>query len=328
MNLSKNEWGDLKSVIVGTAEHARIPEIDISLRTINYADTKDVSTIPHGLYPKQVIEEASEDLEIFVDFLKGEHIEVLRPDRSIIPNYYNYCPRDSVLVYDNLILAAPQPIRARKNEYLAMDDIFKNFVPGVRYIVPDIERGNSLYNISCINNPNILALTEAEPAFDAANILRDNDNLYYLVSNSGNKKGAELLQELVGNTKKVWPIEGVYSFMHIDSTIALLREGLMLLNPSRIKSIEQLPLPLRSWEVIWAPDPVDIGHYPGYCNASIWMNMNLFSVNPNLVALEEHQHSLRKILKSYKIDCAMLPMRHERTLGGGFHCVTLDLERK
>jgi N-dimethylarginine dimethylaminohydrolase len=115
--------------------------------------------------------------------------------------------------------------------------------------------------------------------------------------------------------------------MHIDSTIALLREGLMLLNPSRIKSIDQLPKPLQSWDVIWAPDPVDIGHYPGYCNASIWMNMNLFSVNPNLVALEQAQHNLRVELEKHKIECAMLPTRHERTLSGGFHCVTLDLER-
>ena len=56
--------------------------------------------------------------------------------------------------------------------------------------------------------------------------------------------------------------------------------------------------------------------------------MNLFSINENLVALEEHQHNLRKELEKYNIECAMLPMRHQRTLGGGFHCVTLDLERE
>ena len=56
--------------------------------------------------------------------------------------------------------------------------------------------------------------------------------------------------------------------------------------------------------------------------------MNLFSVNPNLVALEKNQHNLRKELEKYKIDCAMLPMRHQRTLGGGFHCVTLDIVRQ
>ena len=55
--------------------------------------------------------------------------------------------------------------------------------------------------------------------------------------------------------------------------------------------------------------------------------MNMMSINENLIVLEENQHSLRKELEKYNIDCAMLPTRHQRTLGGGFHCVTLDLER-
>ena len=36
----------------------------------------------------------------------------------------------------------------------------------------------------------------------------------------------------------------------------------------------------------------------------------------------------RQELEKHGIECAMLPMRHSRTLGGTFHCVTLDLERK
>jgi len=53
----------------------------------------------------------------------------------------------------------------------------------------------------------------------------------------------------------------------------------------------------------------------------------LFSVNPNLVAIEERQDNLRIELEKHNIECAMLPMRHQRTLGGGFHCVTLDIIR-
>ena len=321
--LSKNEWDPLKTVIVGTATDAKIPYLDVSLRTVNYADKKDNNDIPFGSYPKKVIEEANEDLEIFCNFLKKEGVEVLRPDPNFIPNYYYYCPRDIVLVHDELILATPNPLSARKYEYHSISHHLKKH-GDIR--VSHCSHNNSLYNLNCIGNPNILALNETEPAFDAANILRDNDNLYYLVSNSGNKKGAEYLQELLPNNK-VWTIEGVYSYMHLDSTICLLREGLMLLNPSRIKSIEQLPRPLQNWDVIWCPEPVDIGHYPGYCNASVWINMNLFSVNPNLVALEKNQEPLRKELEKYGIESAMLPMRQQRTLGGGFHCVTLDIIR-
>lgn len=326
--LSKNEWDPLQKVIVGIADDANIPPIDISLRCINYADYDDETSIPQGKYPQQVIDEANEDLEIFCNFLRKESVEVVRPDKTVVPKYYNYCPRDSVLVYNDIILATPQPLRARHGEFLSIDQHLKyHESEQIRYIKRMAEKDDDLYNTECLGNRNILALTEKEPAFDAANILRDNDNLYYLVSNGGNKAGAIYLQELVGSDKKVWTVENIYSFMHIDSTIALLREGLMLLNPERIKTVDQLPEPLRHWDIIWAPEPVNIGFYPGYCNASKWLNVNLFSVRPDLVALHESQHNLRIELEKYGIECAMLPGRQQRTLGGGFHCVTLDLLR-
>lgn len=323
--LSKNEWDPLEAVIVGVADDAKIPPLDLSLITVNYADKNfnELEKIKVGNYPTQVIEEANQDLETFCQFLLGEDVEVYRPDKTHVPEYYNYCPRDIVLIHDNLILATPNPIKVRQSEWgaLAADlSVYGNIIHHVTHKV------DTLYNEECLGNPEILALNETEPAFDAANILRDNDNLYYLVSNSGNKSGAKFLQELCPD-KRVWTIEGIYSYMHLDSTIALLREGLMLLNPSRIKSIDQLPEPLQHWDYIWCPEPVDIGHYPGYCNASKWINMNLFSVNTGLVALEENQHPLRKELEKWGIECAMLPMRHQRTLGGGFHCVTLDIIR-
>lgn len=321
--LSKNEWGKLQTVIVGSATDATIPRLDISLRTVNYANEENIDDIPFGQYPNKVIEQANEDLEIFCNFLRKENVEVLRPDPNFIPSYYNYCPRDIVLVHDNMILATPNPLYARRNEFYAISHHLQRFE---KVTVKTCSHKDDLYNPLCVGNPDILALNETEPSFDAANILRDNDNLYYLVSNSGNKLGAEYLQELCPD-KKVWTIEGVYSYMHLDSTICLLREGLMLLNPSRIKSIDQLPKPLQSWDYIWCPEPVDIGHYPGYCNASVWINMNLFSVNTQLVALEENQHPLRIELEKHGIECAMLPMRQQRTLGGGFHCVTLDIVR-
>lgn len=316
-----NEWDQLRKVIVGIADHAKIPTLDISLRTVNYADVKDIKTIPAGNYPQQVIAEANEDLDIFVNFLKNQGIEVVRPMPTDC-NYYNYCPRDTVFLHGDLGLVAPTPLRARKREYLA----FGHHLPSIT--VTQHTLADTLYNEECIGNPNVLALNETEPAFDAANAIRSNEDILYLVSNSGNKLGAELLQRHLGQRAKVHLLEGVYSYMHIDSTIAFLREGLMLLNPSRIKDKSVLPEPFCKWDAIWCPEPEDIGHYPGYCNASKWINMNLFSINSSLVVLEEHQHSLRKELKKYNIESAMLPMRHQRTLGGGFHCVTLDLNRQ
>jgi len=325
--LSKNEYGPLKTILVGDATSARIPILDESLRCVNYAHEKNIDNIPaSGFYPKQVIAEANEDIEIFISFLKEQKIEVVRPNINVEPSYYNFCPRDTLMVYDDKVLYTPMALRARANEYQAYTHIFKKY-DNIKQKICEIKRSNELYNEECVGNKNILALSEIEPCFDAANILKNNDDIFYLVSNSGNHRGAELLQEFLGTTARVHKIENVYSYMHLDSTIALLRDGLLLVNPARIKDKDQLPAILRNWDIIWSPEPVDIGHYPGYCNSSPWLNVNLLSINENLVVLEEHQKNLQQELKKYKIESAMLPMRHARTLGGCFHCITVDIER-
>jgi len=171
-----------------------------------------------------------------------------------------------------------------------------------------------------------LAITEHEPAFDAANIIKANDHILYLVSNTGNKKGGHLLQDILGNRAKVHMVEDIYAFSHIDSTVTFLREGLMLLNPSRIKDKNQLPKPFQSWDVIWSPQPVVDPNAKGMCSPWV-LTVNLASINENLVCIEENQIELRKELAKHKIESIGLPGRHSITLGGGFHCVTLDLDR-
>lgn len=317
---SRNEWDPLKKVIVGVADYARIPEMDRSLRFVNYADKQDVTDIPSGPYPQQVIEEANEDLETFVKFLESQKIEVVRPNREET-DYYNFCPRDCIFSHGDVSIATPMPLRSRKNNWKSFAHHFDNLIH-----IP-CSGEDELYNENCLSNKDILSLTESSPAFDAANIIKANDDLLYLVSNTGNVKGAELLQSLVGPEVKVHLLQGVYSYVHIDSTIAFLREGLVMVNPSRVKSKDVLPEPFRSWDVIFAPEPHDTGYYPGYNNASPWGNLNLISINPNLVVLEEHQHETRKELEKYGIESVMLPWRHGRTLAGFFHCVTLDIER-
>lgn len=316
---SKNEYDKLKKVIVGVADHATRPDMSLDVRCINYADRKDSSNIEVGYYPDQVVEEANEDLETLCEFLRGESVEVVRPYRNFV-NYYNYCPRDTSIINDDVAIIAPMSLECRQNEYL-------NYVHHLKYTSHVLTHyTESMINMECLSNPDVLALNETYPRFDAANVIRSNDDWLYLVSNTGNKKGAEVLQEYT--KAKIHLLENVYSYIHIDSTIAFLREGLMLVNPSRIKSRDVLPEPFKSWDIIYAPEPTDIGHYPGICMASTWVNINLLTVNPNLVVLEEHQHETRKELEKYGIECAMLPMRHSRTLGGCFHCVTLDLERE
>ena len=145
MNIySTNEWDTLKKVCVGVADYCRIPEMDESLRVINYADRQDVSDVKAGLYPDQVVEESNEDLETFVKFLEGESVEVVRPKRTEEVEYYNYCPRDTVFVHGNRAFAAPMALAARETEW-------RHLLPGVSPI--EIGHGidrTGLYDESCV----------------------------------------------------------------------------------------------------------------------------------------------------------------------------------
>ena len=56
--------------------------------------------------------------------------------------------------------------------------------------------------------------------------------------------------------------------------------------------------------------------------------MNMLVVDPHTVICNADQPELIKTLQSYQFEVVPLRLRHSRTLGGGFHCVTLDLNRE
>ena len=318
---SNNEYSQLRTVIVGRADHARLPIVDLSVRTIMYSNVQNVDNIPSNiLYPNNVIEEANQDLDLLCTTLKECGVTVLRPNNN--PTlFYNYCPRDLVNIIGDKAFIAPMSMTCRQNDYKNIINYLDNII-----LLPNDTSADN-FNINSVGNKDILALTEKSPKFDAANIIRSNRDLLYLVSNTGNNHGAIYLQELLGDEYRVHTLKNVYSYIHIDSTVTFLREGLLLLNPSRIPDKNILPYPFNTWDAIYCPEPIDIG-YDTYNNSSIWINMNLLSVNEKLVILEQNQTNLSDELKKYGIESLMLPMRHARTLGGCFHCVTLDLWRE
>jgi glycine amidinotransferase len=56
--------------------------------------------------------------------------------------------------------------------------------------------------------------------------------------------------------------------------------------------------------------------------------MNMLVVDPETVIVDKHQTNLMNMLEIYNFTVIPLELRHSRTLGGGFHCVTLDLVRE
>ena len=56
--------------------------------------------------------------------------------------------------------------------------------------------------------------------------------------------------------------------------------------------------------------------------------MNVLSINPETIMVDPIQTNLIDQLKKEKFKVIPVGLRHSRTLGGGHHCVTCDLERE
>lgn len=330
-----NEWGKLRETFVGTIDNANMPTHGIDLHAINYADKKIIPSEELGFFDQKVYDETYEDLESLVLLLKDAGVKVRRPKpidtNKTISNglwettqYYTFCPRDSVSVIGDLIIESPMSLRSRQYETLSFREDFIEYMnDGAKWIsAPRPMLKDESYQLDDLSK---LTLTEKEPVFDAANILKCNNDILYLVSNTGNKLGAKWLQNILGNEYKVHVLENMYSYAHLDSTIALLREGLCLLNPARVNE-NNMPEVLKSWDKIWSPPMVDVGYHKVQ-RASVWIGVNLLSVDEKTVIVDNSQKELISELKKHGIESLDCKIRHARTLGGSFHCVTTDVNR-
>jgi glycine amidinotransferase/scyllo-inosamine-4-phosphate amidinotransferase 1 len=130
----------------------------------------------------------------------------------------------------------------------------------------------------------------------------------------------------VGTEFEVIKWEGVYAFAHIDSTISSLNSNTILVNADRVRE-DTLPKFLRSHRKIWFSKCAERKFYR-FPYASRWIGMNVLSVNPETVIMDPAQTYLKKQLMEAGFNVVDSEMRHSRTLGGGHHCVTCDLERE
>jgi N-dimethylarginine dimethylaminohydrolase len=333
-----NEWDPLESIIVGTARGARCPRYDRSFHATFYHDLPRAQ-VPTGPFPERVLTEAEEDLDALAALLVRAGVTVHRPRPTdcaasfSTPDWtsdglYHYCPRDLLLAVGDTVIECPLPMRARFLEARAYRHLMLDAIrAGSRWIsAPPPVLADSLYDLEDPARPGLL---EDEPAFDAANVLRMGRDLLYLRSNTGNALGAQWLAATLGPGYRVHLCRDLYPHIHLDTTLVLLRPGLVLANPERVTA-DNLPAPLKGWDLIYSPEMVDIGHCAGHARpcASIWIGMNFLMLDPHTALVEERQVPLMRLLARYGIDPVPIRLRHARTLGGGAHCVTLDTRRR
>ena len=326
-----NEWDPLREVIVGSATGAQVPRVkDHCLHCIEYAlqSDEEFGAVNCGPYPQQIIEETNEDLDRFADDLTKMGIRVHRPQPADfseiyatgdwqVDGYHGYCPRDSIFTIGNQAIETPMVLRHRQNEAR----LFRHIFDTVRAPLPRLL--DSMFDRSRRGVP---TLQNDEPAFDAATCLKMGRDVIYLISNTGNQAGADWLQDHLGSDYRVHTVRDVYAYIHVDSTILPIRPGLVLLCPDRIND-DNMPDVLRSWDKIYAPEPVEVPCDPAWNPASKWISMNCLSLSPDLIAVESRQTNLMRLLAKHGIDSYPMQLRHVRTMAGGPHCATLDVVR-
>ena len=298
---SHNEWDTLKEVVVGTATGANWPLNDPVFSRESEKTTWRETSVPSGPVPQWIIDETNDDLEMLCDVLKSFGVSVHRPtdlDFVATDGMYNYCPRDRLIIAGSTVIDTAMMYPCRDQEIVALD-----------FVVQAADR--------VLNMPRDQGLI-----LDAANVCRLGDTWLYLLSDSGNQAALDWLRHQVDVKIEAC---NFYAGVHIDSTIVPVRPGLVVLNASRVNQYN-CPEAFDTWEKIWVHDvvPQDFHQYP---YASKWIGLNMLSINPDTVIVDAAQTQLIRTLEQHKINTVPLTLRHSRTLGGGFHCVTLDLFR-
>ena len=302
---SINEWDPLEKIIVGSATHANWPSQDPVFSEESKKTTWSETPVPSGPVPDFIVDQANRELDLLSETLARYGATVYRPKpQNFVENngMYNYCPRDRLLVYGDTLVDVNMMYPCRNQEIKS----YYRLIGEAR---------------------NILTMPRDQGMIlDAANVCRLGDTWLFLESASGNRAAYEWLCSKFPQVN----IElcNFYAGVHIDSTIVPLREGLVMLNASRVNE-QNCPKALKDWEKIWVTDemivPQDFYQYP---YASKWIAMNMLALDPETVILDAAQNQLITILKKHGIDSISLTLSHSRTLGGGFHCVTLDTRRK
>lgn len=380
---SHNEWDPLREVIVGTVDRTHAVLTWTHPEPPSAAALTEAYTLAQEAYPAWLLEECAEDLDVLATTLTGFGVTVHRPTvhnlahMSATPHWQStgnnlYNVRDLHLVVGNTVIESPSHIHSRQFEAWALHDIWHAyFEHGFRWIaapkprldVPVLEpyyRDGENRILSPEDRQHMALtggrvetlhrMTEREIVFEAANTLRMGRDLLYLVSSSGNRKGARWLQSVLGDTYRVHTTDAIYRSSHIDSTAMCLKPGLVLLNSTRVNT-QNCPAIFDRWDKIYfsevAPtspeelalqrdlrDPLAkrieaLGFQTNLGDmSSPWVGMNVLSVNPTTVLVESRQHDLMRVLEAHGFTVVPIPMRHMYTQLGGLHCSTLDTVRE
>ncbi len=337
---SFDEFTRLRSIVVGTPLGANHPEIEASFENFFRVPTDEaLRAAAVGPVPHSVIEDIEEDIQQFIRVLRDLDIEVIRPvsvDSAVsfrtphfeISQLYSLMPRDCVLVVGDLFIEVSSPSRARYFETFAFRPFMEAYVARGAHVVaaPKPILGAESYRPGTGNG-----ITEVEVLFDAANCVRLGKDIFIDVNHSANHRAVgwlrRTLRGLVDDRIRVHPVSLGYD--HVDVTLVPLRVGVILIDPSKVTE-STIPPQFKSWDKVVVDEVMATRHYglPYPLASNDGIGRNVLVLDPHTVVVDDIQLPLIRALERRKFDVIPLPYRHGRTLGGSWHCITLDTHRE
>jgi glycine amidinotransferase len=242
-------------------------------------------------------------------------------------------PRDLFLVLGDEIIETPTMIRARYFEGDLYKELFTEyFNQGARWtVVPKSRLLDRNFDFSYVTkrgyDGRLPSNVFLEIMFDAAQVLRLGRDLIVNASTGNHRMGVTWLRRHLGSAYNVHEV--ALTDNHLGGKVLALRPGVLLIRDD-VKT-DLLPEALRRWEMIRyeeCEEPVELEQDGIPFLASQSIGINVLSLDEEHVVVQDIQRPLIRDLEKAGFTPIPCRWRHGRSLGGGFHCLTLDIRRR
>jgi len=334
-----NEWSPLRSVIVGRAANSCFPSEPSPMIAATMPSEYHSSFRPDNPFPANIVKRADAELDQLVSILQREGVQVHRPkvvDWRKVGGYTAAMPRDGLMTVGHCVIEAPFAWGCRRQEIdLAYAEVLRELEQdcSVRVIrAPKPPLPDTLYDNVSSNGDAVQGwvITNSRPAFDSADFMRFGKILLGQVSNVTNMKGIEYLQANIpeGYSVEILDVNDPHA-MHIDATILPLRDGLLVYNPEKVtETALRRHKVLEDWDLRPIPFTPEAHTQPPLFMTSPWLVMNVLVLDGRKVLVEEQDVEFSKWIERLGMVPIACPFRHVNSIGGSFHCATVDLVRK
>lgn len=345
---SHDDFSPLQEIVVGHPFHLSYSD-DVSARLFypqvaadRWAVEGVGSALAETIHPR-LREELWEDLLGFVALLEEYDVKVALPDVPERPAAVRtpdwevetgHCTmiRDSVLVIGDELIETPPLVRARYFETHAYQSLlYDYFDAGARWTVaPRPRMRESDFDYAYVlrdgwTDPLPEPPERHEMMFDAPQVLRLGEDLVFNCSIENHRAGAAWLARHLGEEYRVHPVETGFDD-HLDCVLIALRPGTLLVHDNLDPGT--LPDFLQDWEIIrHRPAGRDCERWGLPLLASPAIFMNVLSLDEERVIVDDRELELIAVLERSGFSPIPCRWRHGRLIGGGFHCMTLDVRR-